>query len=208
MKQYNFSGAQDWYGYFQVIFENTKINNMLEFGLGDGTEFLLDNCNYVKSIEISVSDYNKNWYEKCINKYKNYSNWCPVYIEASNEIKRANEIAQAERYPITYKDHILHLEEIIQLNAKDRPYDFIFVDAGIHNRGDIVNLSFNLSPIIAAHDSSRDKNRILENIYGYNIVNVPNNYLEFHFEDTYMGTTIWINKNYEVIINALNCRKG
>lgn len=39
--------------------------------------------------------------------------------------------------------------------------------------------------------------------YGYNIGKVPENYLEIHFEDTYMGTTFWINKNLVDVISLL-----
>lgn len=53
MKNYNFSGAQDWSKYFDTIFKTYKVNHLLEFGLGDGTEFLLDNCETVTSVEIS-----------------------------------------------------------------------------------------------------------------------------------------------------------
>ena len=70
MKEYNFIGAQDWVKYFKIIFENSKIENLLEFGLGDGTEFLLDNVSNVTSLEISVSQLNKDWFDKSVNKYK------------------------------------------------------------------------------------------------------------------------------------------
>jgi hypothetical protein len=194
MKEYNFIGAQDWVKYFKIIFENSKIENLLEFGLGDGTEFLLDNVSNVTSLEISVSQLNKDWFDKSVNKYKNYK-WNCVYIEADESIKKANEIAQATRYPIKYKDHIVELKKIVDQYTTENKYDLIFVDPGFHNRGDLVNLLFNKTNIIAAHDTSRDENRILKNIYGYNIVKIPKNYTEYHFEDTYMGTTLWIEKN-------------
>lgn len=207
MKKYNFEGAQDWYTYFQLIFEKVKINNFLEFGLGNGTEFLLDHCGHVTSIEISLGSYNKSWYDTCKSKYKNYTNWNPVYIEASQEIVRANEIAQQQRYPISYSEHLPELKKITDRALQDKNYEFIFVDAGIHNRGDIVNLVMGKAPIIAAHDSSRDPGRILKNIYGYNIVQSHPDYLEFHFEDTYMGTTIWVNKNFDAnVIKVLKER--
>lgn len=207
MKKYNFEGAQDWHTYFKIIFNNIKINNFLEFGLGNGTEFLLDHCGHVTSAEISLGSYNKSWHDICVDKYKNYKNWSPIYIEASPEIVEANEIAQRQRYPISYDSHLPELKKIVDTLLLNNKYDFIFVDAGIHNRGDLVNLVMGKAPIIAAHDSSRDPGRILKNIYGYNIVQVPSNYLEFHFEDTYMGTTIWIDKDLDVnLINALKER--
>jgi hypothetical protein len=207
MKEYSFEGAQDWHHYFKIIFDNFKVRNMLEFGLGNGTEFLLDHCNTVTSVEISLGDYNKSWYSMCLKKYSHYNNWNPIYIEACDEIREANEIAQKNRYPISYNKHLSKLEEITDLVLSDHEYDAIFVDAGIHNRGDILNLVMGKAPIIAAHDSSRDENRILKNIYGYNIVRVPSDYLEFHFEDTYMGTTIWVKKDFNSnVISSLSGR--
>lgn len=202
MKDYQFTGAQDWSKYFDAIFKKTKINHLLEFGLGDGTEFLLDNCNKVTSVEISLGDYNKSWHDKCVEKYKDYKNWDVYYIDAPKEVVEANDEAINKRYPIDYSAHIPKLKTIVNKYAKNT--DMIFVDAGFHNRGDLVNLCFNKAKVIAAHDSSRDESRILKNIYGYNIVNVPDNYIEFHFEDTYMGTTIWVEKSATDIIEVLN----
>ena len=202
VKNYNFSGAQDWSKYFDTIFKTYKVNHLLEFGLGDGTEFLLDNCETVTSVEISLGDYNKSWHDKCVEKYKNYQNWNVHYIDAPKEVVEANQEAIDKRYPINYTQHLPKLKEIVDKYTKKT--DMIFIDAGFHNRGDLVNLCFNKAKIIAAHDSSRDEGRVLKNIYGYNIVNIPDNYLEFHFEDTYMGTTIWVDKELTNVIEALN----
>lgn len=202
MKEYNFSGAQDWTKYFEKLFNVYKIKNLVEFGLGDGTEFLLDNCEKVTSVEISLGDYNKSWHDKCVEKYKDYKNWDVFYIDAPKEVVLANDEAINKRYPIIYKDHISKLKTIVNKHCKNA--DMIFVDAGFHNRGDLVNLCFNKAKIIAAHDTSRDEGRILKNIYGYNIVEIPENYIEFHFEDTYMGTTIWVDKELVEVIKALN----
>jgi hypothetical protein len=62
MKNYNFTFTQDWHNYFLKVFETKKIKNLLEFGLGDGTEFLLDYCEFVKSVELSLGDFNLNWF--------------------------------------------------------------------------------------------------------------------------------------------------
>lgn len=202
MKNYNFSGAQDWSKYFDVIFKTCKITHLLEFGLGDGTEFLLDNCEKVTSVEISLGDYNKSWHDKCVEKYKNYQNWNVNYIDAPKEVVESNQEAIDKRYPINYTAHLPKLKAIVDKYAKKT--DMIFIDAGFHNRGDLVNLCFNKAKIIAAHDTSRDEGRILKNIYGYNIVNIPDNYVEFHFEDTYMGTTIWVDKELTTVIEVLN----
>jgi hypothetical protein len=87
------------------------------------------------------------------------------------------------------------LKSLIDPFLKRKKYDIIFVDPGIHNRGDIVNLCFGKANIIAAHDTDRT-GRVIKNIYGYNIVEVPKNYTEIHFDSPYMGTTFWIKDDF------------
>ncbi len=203
MKKYELGPPQDWNYYFREIFSHEKINNFLEFGLGVGTEFLLENCKKVTSVELSLGSYNLEWYEKTKKKLKDYNNWESHYINVSDEISDADQRAQKLRFPLEDTKYLEDLKKMTGPFLNDSVYDFIFVDAGIHLRGDLVNLSFNKADIIAAHDTSRDTNRILKNIYGYNIVRVPSNYEEIHFEDTYMGTTVWVKKNKESLINLL-----
>ena len=203
MKKYNFTATQDWHFYFSKIFEFTKISNMLEFGLGVGKPYLADNTEYLKSVELSLGSYNLQWYEQTVESMKKYKNWDCVYLEVSDQIIQANENAQKLRFPLQDIGYLDELNALVLPLITDKKYDFIFVDAGIHTRGDLVNISFHKADIIAAHDTSRDPNRILKNVYGYNIVNVPEDYTEIHFEDTYMGTTIWIKNNRENLIFAL-----
>jgi|688.fasta_scaffold255744_2 hypothetical protein len=203
MKKYELGPPQDWNYYFREIFSHEKINNFLEFGLGVGTEFLLENCEKVTSVELSLGSYNLEWYEKTKEKLKDYDNWESHYVNVPEEISNADQRAQKLRFPLEDTKYLKVLKKITDPFISNSAYDFIFVDAGIHLRGDLVNLSFDKADIIAAHDTSRDHNRVLKNIYGYNIVQVPSNYVEIHFEDTYMGTTIWIKKDKEPLIDVL-----
>lgn len=203
MTNYNFTATQDWHFYFSKIFETTKIANMLEFGLGVGTPYLADNCEYLKSVELSLGSYNLEWYQQTLEKMKDRKNWDCVYVEVNQNIVQANENAQRLRFPLADTNYLNDLSELVLPFMSDRKYDFIFVDAGIHTRGDLVNLSFHKADIIAAHDTSRDTNRVLKNVYGYNIVKVPENYEEIHFEDTYMGTTIWVKNDRVDLIGIL-----
>lgn len=203
MKNYNFTATQDWHFYFSKIFETTKISNMVEFGLGVGTPYLADNSGYLKSIELSLGSYNLQWYQQTVESMKKHKNWDCVYIEVNDQIIQANENAQKLRFPLQDVGYLDELNNLVLPLITDKKYDFIFVDAGIHTRGDLVNISFHKADIIAAHDTSRDPNRILKNVYGYNIVYVPDDYTEIHFEDTYMGTTIWVKKDKEDLISVL-----
>jgi len=184
---------QDWIPYFDKLFEQIKIKNFLEFGLGEGTEYFLNKCDSVTSIEISTSPRHKKWYDKCKEKYIGYRNWKPIYIKGSDKIIKADQLANKHGNPISYNDHIPELKKVIQSITSQ---DMIFVDSGIHNRGDILNLLFeeNRFDIITAHDTSRKKMRYYS-IYGYNILKVPNDFAEFHFEGGTVGTTFWIKEN-------------
>jgi hypothetical protein len=203
MKNYNLTSTQDWHFYFAEIFKNRKIDTMLEFGLGVGTEYLLDNCSNVTSVELSAGDYNKEWHDQTVEHLKDYKNWNCVYVDLPQDIKDANERAQKLRFPLDDTQYLKSLKSITDEFLKTKKYDFIFVDAGIHTRGDLVNLSFGKADIIAAHDTSRETSRVLENIYGYNIVNVPDDYIEIHYECTYMGTTLWIKKDLSDIVEIM-----
>jgi hypothetical protein len=203
MKNYNLTPTQDWHFYFAEIFKNKKISSMLEFGLGVGTEYLLDNCEKVTSVELSAGDYNKEWHDQTVKKLKDYKNWDCVYVDLTQDIKDANQRAQKLRFPLEDTKYLKSLKSITDKFLENKKYDFIFVDAGIHTRGDLVNLSFDKADIIAAHDTSRKTYRVLENIYGYNIVNVPENYTEIHYECTYMGTTLWIKNDLPDLIELM-----
>lgn len=205
MKDYNFTPAQDWVEYFDKIFKITNIETILEFGLGLGTEFLCDNSQKVTSVELSTGDFNKEWTDKTKKRLKNYTNWDLHYIQIPDEIQKSNNDAINYQYPLKDTSYLPILENLISPFLKEIEYDIIFVDAGIHNRGDIVNMCFNKAKIISAHDTDRT-GRVIKNIYGYNIVNVPKNYTEIHRNESYMGTTFWINnelENSDIIISTL-----
>lgn len=192
-EKYNFTCAQDWAEHFEKLFNTLKINSILEFGLGIGTQFLCDNANLVTSVELSVGEYNKIWTEKTKETLKAYNNWELNYIEVPEEIRQSNQQAIEKKYPLEEDSYLFVLKRIVEPFIDKCNYDIIFVDPGIHNRGDIVNMCFNKSKILAAHDTSRSGN-VIENIYGYNIVKCPSNYQEVHIQ-LGLGTTFWINKD-------------
>jgi hypothetical protein len=207
MKNYNLTATQDWHYYFSEIFRNMKIGSILEFGLGVGTRYLLDHCEKLTSVELSKGDFNKSWYDKTCEELKEYSNWKCDYIDLPEDIKDADDMAQKFLFPLDDLSYLKSLKKVTDPYLKNKKYDIIFVDAGIHTRGDLVNLSFGKADIIAAHDTSRMSERVIQNIYGYNIVKVPDNYTEIYYGCTYMGTTLWIeNSNLELIEHMENFR--
>jgi len=207
MKKYTLGSPQDWHYYFEEIFKTEKINNFLEFGLGVGTEFLLENCKEVTSVELSLGSYNLDWYEKTKEKLNEYKNWEVFYVDLPDNIKDADSRAQNLKFPLKDTEYLNTLKQIAEPYINMKKYDFIFVDAGIHLRGDLVNMSFGKADIIAAHDTSRVPYRVIPDVYGYNIVNVPKNYTEIYYECTYMGTTIWINNKHNELIQRMKSFK-
>lgn len=205
IKDYNFTPAQDWVKYFDKIFKTIEIEKILEFGLGLGTEFLCDNAKEVTSVELSIGDFSKEWADKTQKQLKEYTNWKLHYINIPKEIHKANSDAIKSQYPLEDTSYLPVLKKLINPFLFKKKYDIIFIDAGIHNRGDIVNLCFGKAKIVAAHDSDRT-GRVIKNIYGYNIVEVPESYTEIHRNESYMGTTFWVDntiENSEIIIEVL-----
>lgn len=200
MRDYNLTPTQDWHHYFSEIFKIGKIDSILEFGLGVGTKYLLDHCERLTSVELSKGDFNKSWYDRTKEELKEYQNWKCDYIDLPEDIKKADEKAQRMLFPLDDLSYLKSLKKVTDPYLNGRKYDIIFVDAGIHTRGDLVNLSFNKAKIIAAHDTTRMAERVIQNIYGYNIVKVPSNYTEIYYECTYMGTTLWIENIYDDLI--------
>lgn len=204
-KKYNLTVAQDWVPYFEELFDTIEVNSFLEFGLGVGTEFLCDNAKKVTSVELSLGDYNLEWTNKTKETLKDYTNWELNYIQVPEEIIKSNQSAIDNKYPLSDLSYLSTLRDIVYPFMENKNHDVIFVDAGIHNRGDIVNFAFDHAPIVACHDSDRT-GRIIRNIYGYNIVNPPENYVEIHKTNSYCGTTFWVDSTREgsdVIITAL-----
>lgn len=190
-------GASDWINPINEILNVLEKDSVLEFGLGNGTQYWCDNFKSVTSVELSIDPYHKEWTEQTKVNLKDYNNWSCNYIDCPKEIYQANTEAVRHKYPMTYQDHLPILKSIC-VPFIEKEYSLIMVDAGIHNRGDIVNLCFNYAPVIVAHDTGSQHGTI----YGYNIVKCPEEYIEINKPSGH-GTKFWIRKNQEQIIGAL-----
>lgn len=186
-----------------VFFEYGFPKRMIEFGLGDGTEFFLKRCEEVVSVELYTSDKSlaeglpissDHWMGHFKEMFKSYKNWKVVgyevgvaIIQAEMEITGKTGLRRGSE-PVTL-DYKNKLRKLIEKLFKDAAYDYAFVDAGIHLRGDIVNELFQKVPVIGAHDT---KSAFQKELYGYNRVKVPGNYQEFEGENCGEGITFWI----------------
>jgi len=181
------------------LFREFKIQNMLEFGLGQATEQFLREVPKVTSLEIYTDDKKAEetlkisgpqWAEKFKKEFNN-PDWRVIMVRAGVGIMHAEyQVTGHSTSPRgANPEATAYLKEIDDIVASlTEPYDYVFVDAGIHLRGDIVNALFQRFPIIGAHDTNDRQ------IYGYERVKVPSNYQERrHLSGC--GVTFWIKKH-------------
>lgn len=202
---FNKENTIDHYQDHKDIITQYNINSVIEFGVGEGTNVFLENCKgKITSVELYTTDYHKaellkistdEWIDYSIKQFKGYNNWNAIKYEVQSSILDAEyDVTGRGENGVTRGDspsnqeYIKELENLIStLNILE--YDMAFVDAGIHLRGDIVNLLFNKIDIITAHDfNTRD-------IYGYSRILVPQTYEVFSGNYSNEGLGVFIRKN-------------
>jgi len=184
----------------EVMFKDGFPKKMVEFGLGVGTQFFLDRCEHVTSIEIYTkdgglaealpmsSDY---WMGHFREQLAQYDNWEIIGVEIGEEMIRAERDIVgkfgtergSDPRDQSYKREI---GAIVNKHVKGKGYEYAFVDAGVHTRGDIVNALFGVVPVISAHDF-RDSERV----YGYHRIVVPDDYEIIDGEKCGEGIRFW-----------------
>jgi hypothetical protein len=174
----------------------------------------MENADKVISIAYITPGCGDQWYQVCLSLYEDRSNWIPL---AYNANFRSNSFNNACAYQCSmHKDYSLidntylseldrHFKEQIK-NAQDNgyPIDVAFVDPGVYVRGDLVKLLLaNNVPIVVAHDTTSDHGtKELENLYGWNKVITPPNYVKI-FIPYGQGTTFWINDQLPSVIASI-----
>jgi hypothetical protein len=194
-------GCSDHVGAFRQLLELQKIDAFLEFGLGLGTKFYLDNCTHVTSAELVIKDRYTNvmpWYFDCVELFKDYSNWSPSLHLFTQVVNDANDLAVKNVDPESFDDQYLQeINRYLDGLFENRSYDVVFVDPGIHIRGDIVNALFGRVAIIAAHDTNFNSA-----CYGWYKIDPPPTY-EVVTSTYGEGTTFWILKEKRDLIAKL-----
>jgi len=184
---------------FHDLFQLQKIHSFLEFGLGRATQYFLDNCDEVTSIELVVENRRMNiepWYLNSIRTFENYQNWKPSIHYFSPCVDEADRKASLQLDPeLSDVTYLKEIQSFMNRVFQDRHFDLVFVDPGILIRGDLVNALFDRVDIIVAHDTACT----IHKMYGYYKVECPDNY--FKIESKYgSGTTFWIKKEREDLI--------
>ena len=176
------------YDNLQTI-KNNNVKSIIEFGCGVGTKLFLDNCDNITSVEFYTKDKtlakslkisSDEWMLKCKEKYKKYTNWNPILIELTDKFIMAEKDITGKTLGLPRgsnplnEDYLVELGDIIDEILYETKYDMGFVDAGVHFRGDIVNVLFNKIDIITVHDVNNRAHG--GNIYGYLRIKCPKNY--------------------------------
>jgi hypothetical protein len=182
-------GISDWQPFVcEHILDKEQNLQILEFGVGNGTEMFLDKGNTVHSIEILTSTHDRSWFDAMTEKYADRS-WRGSFVQLEGEI---DEIERTERIPGLYdiqKSPMIQeaLRPIVTPFFQEQAYDFIFVDPGIHLRPEILHLAFETNTkYIAVHDTRQGFNH-----YGWDYLQVPSNYQGIISGDG-MGTSIFV----------------
>jgi hypothetical protein len=202
------TGYCDHIAHIRKILETTKVKVLLEFGLGYSTKYFLDNCAKVISVEFVQGKINPDWMKHCLDLYKGYSNWIPVaYFSnfsgdfsfapykyfASHKLFEAEATFAATGQASGDDAHVAELKTFIGNITKFNKVDLALVDPSILERGVLVQLLFEKSPIILAHDCYSFVSAELPDTYGYRKVIPPEDY-ETIFISKGKGTLLWIKK--------------
>jgi hypothetical protein len=202
------TGYCDHIAHIRKILETTKVKVLLEFGLGYSTKYFLDSCTKIISVEFVMGKNNPEWMKYCLDLFKGYSNWIPVayFSNFSHDFSWApykyfatNKLFEAEMsYAATGQvpednGHVTELKTFIGNLTKFNKIDLALVDPSILERGVLVQLLFEKSPIILAHDCYSFFSSDLADTYGYRKVIPPEDY-ETIFIPKGKGTLLWIQK--------------
>lgn len=186
---------------FRKLFDLYPVSSFLEFGVGLGSKFYLENCSHLTSIELVLKDrysFVVPWYIDCLDLFASYSNWSPSLHAFSDVVNQANQRAISGIDPASQDlRYLLEINQFLDELFFDKKFQVAFVDPGIHIRGDLVNALFGRVDIIGAHDTNFNSA-----VYGWYKVVTPPDYEKISFPHG-SGTTLWIKKDKQHLIDLL-----
>ncbi len=200
--------------HWRCLFNTMKIRGFLECGCGYSTAYFMDHADKVISIEYITPGYGDKWYQECLTLFADRSNWIPMTYNADF---RSNSFSNACAYQCsTHQDYALidptylkeldqHFKQLINTSKSyGYPVDVAFVDPGVYVRGDLVKMLLaNKVPIVAAHDTISDNGtHEKQNLYGWNKVVTPPNYVKIYIPFG-QGTTFWISDQLPAVIATM-----
>jgi hypothetical protein len=185
------------------LFQHKKINTFLEFGLGVGTKFYIDNCNKVISVELIGPTGDRRflpWYLKTVAMFWHHTNWHPHLVRCSPLMDRYNTLARSHILPKeNFTAYLQEVDAICSWAVNNDSIDLVFIDQGLWPRGHFVNALFGKVNIIAAHDTN---DTVDVPFRGYDQVKDDPNYVKIVYKKG-QGTTFWIKKEEKELIQYL-----
>lgn len=191
---------------FRSLFSVIKVDSFLEFGMGLGTKYFLDNCAHVTSVEISIESRARDidpWYEECVRSFWRYKNWKAIYHKASDVVDFYNRplaltywLEREEYLPDYLEQFQKEIYEICDAMLATRKFDVAFVDPGVYTRVDFVNALFGKVDIIVAHDTQGL-------IYAWPLLHSHPEYERIDLFTQFGETSFWIKKTKSQLIEDL-----
>jgi dTDP-4-dehydrorhamnose 3,5-epimerase len=151
---------------------------VLEYGCGVGTKTLCKLFKKCISVELYHEDFLlPNWFQQLSDELEQsqVSNWCGKLVRVDGSICqieddiRKNNLIQTRNLESPSKEF---LKQVIQSDIEKHRPDVVFVDPGIHLRGEIARIIMEnyWSPLVVLHDYNWQDDR-----YGYHLLkDIPN----------------------------------
>lgn len=169
----------DWIDIVETTIPEKDKLSILEFGLGEGTDYLVNNFKSVYSYElIDQNDPSlEEWSNRCVERFQTKTNWEYEVVKYDD----INFIDYDPNLPTKL------LERIDQLFNKYK-FKVVLVDGGYHVRGDIAD--YILHKFAPAYVVIHDTNYNYE-VDGYDRIKLPANYKTVKYAEG-EGTHIFV----------------
>ena len=209
------TGYTDHIPHFRRLFNTIPVRGLLECGCGYSTNYFLDHCQKVISIEFMTPGTGDLWFNECLRLYKDRSHWVPLaYNTDHSDVSFNNACAYAcshhRDYSLidpSYLDSLhLYFKRQIDISRREgKNIDVAFVDPGVYTRGDMVRVLLECKvPVVMAHDTACDVgNGVDEGFYIWFAVKTPEDYKKIYIPFG-QGTTFWIHKSLPQVIQSIS----
>ena len=138
---------QDWIDIVEPTLENKSKLSILEFGLGEGTKYLLEKFKFVYSYELNDDAFPEliDWYHISEKDYGHNKHW-------GREVNWYNEIGFVDYDPNLPIKLTTRIDELFSKYS----FDAVLVDGVGHCRGDVANYILNkhMPKYVIIHDTN------------------------------------------------------
>ncbi|MEM1312724.1 MAG: hypothetical protein AAGF07_04650 [Patescibacteria group bacterium] len=163
--------------------------NILELGLGQGTQHLLNNFKHVYSFEVFHTKY---WYDYTVKQNESYKNWEHKFIYSTDLGISDVDAELVATKGVTRRTGVLKKYfELLEDFVDFKKLDVVFVDQGFHMRGECVNYFLDKKiPYVICDDWNFGE----DDYYGYRGIKPNSSYFEKVYSGG-MGDKVWILKS-------------